>query len=304
MASPEHTKIVAALRAARIGGGRQPSVEQLRAGMESTGLPAADDVTVTPVDAGGVPAEWLSAPGTTGDAVIVYFHGGGYVMGSLSTHRRYLGELARAAGARVLSVDYRLAPEHPFPAAIHDATAVVRWLVAQGSQPDKLVLAGDSAGGGLALATSLALRDLGDPNPAAAVLISPWTDMEGTGESVQSRADLDPMVAFAGLDQMAGWYIGDGDRRHPLASQIHADLSGLAPLLIMVGDWEVLLDDSVRVAERARAAGVDVTLEVWPEMFHVFPAFCGFLPEGDQGLASIGAFVRRVTATATEAVSQ
>lgn len=267
------------------------SVERMRAGMEKVAERVASDVRCEPIDLGGVPAEWIVAPGAKDDRVILYLHGGGYVMGSINTHRAMMARISRSAKARVLAVDYRLAPEHPFPAGLDDATAAYRWLLDQGYQPGKIVISGDSAGGGLTFATLVALRDENIPLPAAAVPISPWTDLAATGESLKTRAEADPMVGNEGLVPMARHYAGDEDLKHPLVSPLYAELHDLPPLLIHVGDAEILLDDSTRIAERAKAAGVDVTLEVWPEMVHVWHVFAKLLPEAQQAIDRIGEFV-------------
>ena len=258
--------------------------------------PAPTGVTCTPVEAGGVSAEWSVADGAVEDKVILYVHGGGYVMGSAGSHRDVTGRLSKASGARVLSLNYRLAPEHPFPAPVDDAVAAYRWLLAQGISSSNVAIAGDSAGGGLAFATLLALRDAGDPVPAAGVGISPWVDMEGTGESMTTRAAVDPVVQKEGLLEMAKLYLGDADPKNPLAAPLHANLAGLPPLLIHVGDAETLLNDATRITERARKAGVDVTLKIWDEMPHVWPMFAPILPEGQQAIEEIGAFFKERTA--------
>lgn len=258
--------------------------------------PAPAGVTCTPVEAGGVSAEWSVADGAVEDKVILYVHGGGYVMGSAGSHRDVTGRLSKASGARVLSLNYRLAPEHPFPAPVDDAVAAYRWLLAQGISSSNVAIAGDSAGGGLAFATLLALRDAGDPVPAAGVGISPWVDMEGTGESMTTRAAVDPVVQKEGLLEMAKLYLGDADPKNPLAAPLHANLAGLPPLLIHVGDAETLLNDATRITERARKAGVDVTLKIWDEMPHVWHMFAPILPEGQQAIEEIGAFFKERTA--------
>lgn len=270
------------------------NMDDMRAIMIETQAP--DGVTCTPVDAGGVSAEWSAAAGVDEAKVVLYVHGGGYVMGSAGSHRDMTGRLSKAAGARVLSLNYRLAPEHPFPAPVDDAVAAYRWLLAQGISPGNIAVAGDSAGGGLAIATLLALRDAGEPLPAAGIGISPWVDMEGTGESMTTRAAVDPVVQKEGLLGMAKLYLGDADPKSPLAAPLHADLGGLPPLLLQVGDAETLLDDSTRLAEKARAAGVDVTLKVWDEMPHVWHLFAPILPEGRQAIDEIGSFVQARTA--------
>ena len=270
------------------------NMDDMRAIMIETQAP--EGVTCTPVEAGGVSAEWSVAAGADETKVVLYVHGGGYVMGSAGSHRDVTGRLSKAAGARVLSLNYRLAPEHPFPAPVDDAVAAYRWLLAQGISPGNIAVAGDSAGGGLAIATLLALRDAGEPLPAAGVGISPWVDMEGTGESMTTRAAVDPVVQKEGLLGMAQLYLGDADPKNPLAAPLHADLAGLPPLLLQVGDAETLLDDSTRLAEKARAAGVDVTLKVWDEMPHVWHLFAPILPEGRQAIDEIGSFFQARTA--------
>lgn len=289
MASAELAKVLEMIRAVP----RDPTAEvgRMRAAMEKVSERVARDVKCDALQAGGVPAEWIVPPNAAADRVVLYLHGGGYVMGSINTHRAMIARIARASQARALALDYRLAPEHPFPAAVDDATAAYRWLLAQGYQPGKIVISGDSAGGGLTLATLIALRDAGVPLPAAAAPISPWADLEGTGASIQTRAATDPMVDQASLLRMGRLYAADHDPKKPLLSPIHADYRGLPPMLIHVGDAEILLDDSTRVAERARAAGVKVELEAWPEMFHVWHVFAKILPEGQQAIDRIGQYV-------------
>jgi acetyl esterase/lipase len=247
--------------------------------------------TLEPVDANGVPAEWVRADGVADDAALLYLHGGGYCIGSVRSHRGLAAALSRAANVPVLLLDYRLAPEHPHPAAVDDATSAYRYLVDVGIAPSRLAIAGDSAGGGLAFTTLLALRDQRQPLPAAAAAISPWTDLECNSPSFDSRAHLDPMVTDTGLKRMADWFLAGQDPRDPLAAPVHGDLRGLPPILVHVGDHEVLLDDSVRIAERGRAAGADVTLEVWPEMIHVWHAFVGVVPESDAAVARVAEFL-------------
>ena len=263
-------------------------------------VPPAGTV-VEPVEANGVPAEWVTAAGAGGDRVLLYLHGGGYQIGSPGTLRHMVARLSAVARARALSVDYRLAPEYPFPAAVDDAIAAYRWLLAEGAGPATIAVAGDSAGGGLALGTLVALRDAGEPMPAAAVLLSPWTDLALTGESLRTRAAVEVMLKPGGMHQTAALYLAGEDPRHPYASPLYADLRGLPPLLIHVGDAEIVLDDSTRVATRAREAGVEVTLEVWDEMPHVFHAFAGLLPESDQAIERIGEWLQHRYATASPA---
>ena len=269
-------------------------INAMRAIMIEAQAPAG--VTCTPVEAGGVSAEWSVADGADQDKVILYVHGGGYVMGSAGSHRDMTGRLSQAAGARVLSLNYRLAPEHPFPAPVDDAVAAYRWLLGQGIQASNMAIAGDSAGGGLALAALLAIRDAGEPVPAAGIGISPWVDMEGTGESMTTRAAVDPVVQKEGLLGMAKLYLGGADPKNPLAAPLHANLAGLPPLLIQVGDSETLLNDATRITERARKADVDVTLKIWDEMPHVWHLFAPILPEGQQAIEEIGTFFKEQTA--------
>ncbi len=259
-------------------------------------LPVAPDIACEKVDAAGVPAEWVVAPGAAANRVLLYLHGGGYVIGSVHTHRDLAGRLSRAAAARVLVIDYRLAPEHPYPAAVEDATAAYRWLLRNGATPARMVIAGDSAGGGLTVATLVALRDAGDPLPAAGVCLSPWVDLEGIGTSITTKAGVDPIVQKPGLLWFASLYLGGADPRTPLAAPLYADLHDLPPLLIHVGTAETLLDDATRLAERAKAAGVNVTLEAWEDMIHVWHLFAAMLPEGQQAVECVGAYVRQRTA--------
>jgi acetyl esterase/lipase len=255
-------------------------------------LRVADDITSMPVDAGGVRAEWIVPPGAAAERVLLYLHGGGYVLCSVSTHRDLISRIARAAGMRALGVDYRLAPEHPFPAAVEDATAAYRWLISHGTAPERIAIAGDSAGGGLTLASLVALRDAGDPLPAGAVCLSPWVDLEGIGASHTTKAAVDPFVSKEMTQFLAQQYLGGRDPRTPLAAPLYADLHGLPPLLIQVGTAEILFDDATRIADRAKAAGVQVSLDVWDDMIHVWQLFAPLLPEGQQAIERIGAFIR------------
>ena len=295
MASDQLEVVIEMLRNAPdiIGGS---SVEKMREAMEAmtTVLPPPDGTELEAVEASGVPCEWTSTPGADPGRVLLYLHGGGYVIGSIATHRGLVSRLASATGSRALSVGYRLAPEHPFPAAVDDATAAYRWLVSSGVEPSRIVIAGDSAGGGLTLATLLALRDAGDRLPGAGVCISPWVDLEGLGESMTGKADVDPMVKRDGLMEMARMYLGSADPKNPLAAPLHGDPTGLPPLLIQVGTRETLLDDSTRFADKASRAGVNVTLEPWDEMIHVWHAFAPLLPESQQAIDRIGEYVRKI----------
>lgn len=292
MASPELQAILALFKSQPVAPADATIADQ-RAGIEALAAmnPLPADVRWTPVEANTVRCEWIDTPGADGARVVLYLHGGGYVIGSLVSHRELVARIARASGARALSVDYRLAPEHPFPAAVDDAVSAYRWLLAQGVPPHGIVIAGDSAGGGLTLATLVALRDAGEPLPAAGVCLSPWVDLEGVGDSMTSRDAIDPMVHKAALVQMAAHYLNGADPRTPLAAPLYAALGGLPPLLIQVGEAETLFDDSTRFAEEAKAAGVEVTLQTWPELFHVFQAF-SMLPEAHQATDRIGTYIR------------
>jgi acetyl esterase/lipase len=275
----------------------KPDVGLSRAGFEKMAgvLGGAPDAKCEPVDAGGVPAEWVAAPGIDAERAVLYLHGGGYAIGSLNTHRRLAYDISASSGARVLVIDYRLAPEHPFPAAVDDAAAAWRWMLAQGLDPKRIAIAGDSAGGGLTIATLVNLRDHKLGLPGCAVAISPWVDLEGLGASITGRAAQDPMVQKEGLLWMAGMYLAGKDAKTPLAAPLHADLKGLPPILVQVGTAETLLDDATRIAEKLHQAGVDVKLAIWPNMLHVFPLFAPILSEGRDGCLEIGNFIRSRT---------
>jgi epsilon-lactone hydrolase len=255
-------------------------------------FPPPADVEVRPVNAGGVHAEWVIPPGASAQRIILYLHGGGYLVGAPQSYREMVSHIARAAQARALTIDYRLAPENPHPAAVEDAVAAYRWLLGNGGEPGRTVLAGDSAGGGLTVAALVSLRERGDRLPAAGVCICPWVDLEITGTSMDTNAEADPLVKRDVVTNMAAAYLQGQDPRTPLASPLHADLRGLPPLLIQVGKAETLLDDASRLAERSKIAGVDVTYEPWPEMIHVWQWFGSFLPEARQAIDRIGEFIR------------
>lgn len=247
-------------------------------------------VRVREVDAGGIAAERILPRAASGDRHILYLHGGGYVGGSPEVYRPLVGRIAEAAGAELLCPDYRLAPEHPFPAALDDAVAVYEWLLAEGIAPQRLAVAGDSAGGGLAFALLLRLRDMGRPLPAAVAALSPWTDLALTGASLQLHAAADPMLHPQDVAPVANWYLAGADPRHPWASPLYGDPSGLPPALIQVGGDEILHDDAIRMADRLRAAGGIVELEVWPRMPHVWHLFAAVMPEARRAIGRIGRF--------------
>lgn len=251
----------------------------------------ADGITREPVQAGHVPAAWISPPGVSGKTVLYYLHGGGYVIGSIDTHLGLIAGLARAADARAFAVNYRLAPEHPHPAALEDALAGYRWLLAHGVDHKLIAIAGDSAGGGLVLSTLVAIRESALPLPACAVCISPWTDLACTGDSMRRLARSDPVIQKAGALLYAQLFLGGAPPDDPLASPLYADVSGLPPVLIQVGACETLLDDSIRMASRLREAGVEVRLDVWDDMVHVWHLFARQLDEGQQAIDAAGKFI-------------
>ena len=292
MAGPEIVKLKRILREKNAASSGAPvSLAQRRAGMEKVAFRVADDIGVEAVTVAGRSAEWLRAPGAQAERAILYLHGGGYVMGSPNTHRSLGGEVSRAAQAGVLMLDYRLGPEEPFPAAVEDGVAAYQWLLEHGFTPKNLAIAGDSAGGGLAAATLVSARDHKLALPAAAVCISPWSDMTCSNESYQTRAEADPMIG-PDIGKMVELYLQGKDVKDPYASPNFADLRSLPPLLIHVGRDEVLLDDAIKLDQKARADGVDSTLEIWEDMIHVWHAFHPMLPEGRDGIVRVGEFLR------------
>jgi acetyl esterase/lipase len=244
------------------------------------------------VNAGGVPATRIKVSQAREDRCALYFHGGGYVIGSAPLFRDFTWRIGAAARACVLFFDYRLAPEHPFPAALDDALKAYDWLAAQ-FDPQRIAFVGDSAGGGLALATLIKLRDERRRLPAAAVALSPWTDLALTGPSLQSNAAADPILDMPAVVKHSHDYLGDGDPRNPYASPLYGDASGLPPILIQVGSDEILRDDAVRMADNLKAAGGEVEIEVWPRLPHVWHFYARILPEGRQAIDRIGAFLQR-----------
>jgi monoterpene epsilon-lactone hydrolase len=258
-------------------------------------IPTPDDVRRRPTVIGGVSAIEVTAPGTDADAdaVILYFHGGVYVIGSAATSVPLVAELARRTGARVITLDYRLAPEHPYPAAVGDARDAYQGLLEQGIDPGQIALAGESSGGGLAVATLLALRDAGTPLPSCAFLMSPYADLTLSGDSIADRAEVDRTLTPEGLRLRIPDYVDGADASDPLISPIFADLTGLPPLLIQAGSNEILLSDALRLAERAAMADVTVILDVTDGVPHVFQAFAAMLDEGDAALVRASAFLRQ-----------
>ncbi len=291
MASEQMQSIAAALRAVRTQAKPGATLAERRAGMEAmqAAIPIPQDVQVTDANVANRTVRWFIAPGARADRAILYFHGGGYVLGSLLSHRDLMARLSRTTRARVAGLDYRLAPEHPFPAALDDAVAAYRWLIESGFAPSNIMIAGDSAGGGLTLATLLALRDAGDTLPAGGILFSPWADLTSSGASITNRAAADPMTTPAMIEEFARLYLAATAPADPRVSPVFAGLDGLPPLLIQVGDAEILLDDATRIAANAKLAGVAYELQVWDEAFHVFQMFPQ-VPEAAEALAKAAAF--------------
>ncbi len=270
--------------------------EERRRRLDEVGAvwPVAEDIRLDNIDIGGIPAEFSSVAGADPSGVLLFFHGGGYCSGSILSHRRMVTEAGRACGLRTLAVGYRLAPEHPFPAAFEDAIAAWFYLREQGVSAKKMVVGGDSAGGGLTLALLQHLRDNGEEAPACGWLASPWTDLTMSGDTMASKDAVDPLIHKAYLEELAQAYVPTGaNRRHPRISPLFADLGGLPPLLIQVGSDETLLADSTRFAEAAGAAENAVTLEIWPRMIHAWPLWNARLEPGRRALAHVGDFARR-----------
>ncbi|WP_344737280.1 alpha/beta hydrolase [Microbacterium awajiense] len=255
--------------------------------------PVADDIAVEAVDTGGVPAEWSRAPGADTSQVLLFLHGGGYCSGSIASHRTMATEAGRAAGIRTLALEYRLAPEHPYPAALEDARAAWDWLESQGFAADQVVVGGDSAGGNLSLELWRELHRAGRPEPAALWLASPWTDLTLSGASMDDNDAIDPLLHRAYLEELAAAYVpADIARDDPRVSPLFADLTGLPPTLVQVGSDETLLDDSVRFVRAAAVAEADVRLHVYPHMIHAFPLWSAVLPSARAALAEFGEFAR------------
>ncbi|MSP03128.1 MAG: alpha/beta hydrolase [Acetobacteraceae bacterium] len=290
MADPE----IAALRELLAQRPRPPAIADRRTSFDAfaKAFPTADDIVVEPVSANGVLAEWNSAPGADTSRAVLYLHGGGYVIGSLDSHRHVTSEIARDLGARTLALHYRLSPEQPFPAPVEDAVAGYRYLLSQGIAPGNIAIAGDSAGGGLVVAALVAIREAGLAQPSCGWCISPWVDLEGLGGSMTSKAAEDPMVQKEPLLEMSVLYLNGADPRSPLAAPMYADLRGIAPLFIQVGAAETLLDDSIRLSGIAGAAHVPVTMEVWPEMVHVWHLFHPRLAAGRRAITAGARYVR------------
>ena len=290
MASTELEKLIAAKRAApyrpeaTVAALREASVGRAR------GVPLPEGTRFETVEAGGVPCEWIDAPQARPDRVFVFIHGGAYFRGSVAASRATAANIGAATRARALSVDYRLAPEHVFPAAVDDCLSAYRWLLESGLDSARIAVGGISAGGGLTVSLLLGARERGWELPGAAVLLSAWTDLAQSGASFETNAGADPSVSKMYLDRFAAMYLAGTDPRAPLASPIHGNLFGLPPMLVQVGSIETMLDDSTAFVERARAAGVDVTLECWEGVFHAWHDSAHVLPEARQAIERIGEF--------------
>ena len=290
--SPQLDQVIGIMKDIR---SRHPAdIHEARAVLDKAfaAYPPAPDVTVFEMDAGGVTCQWITAPDVPQERLIIYFHGGAYATCSSTTHQDLISRLSRASGSAALGVEYRLAPEYIFPAAVEDSLAVYDWALGHGFEPNNIVLAGDSAGGGLVISTLLAARDSAGLLPGAGICLSPWVDMECTGASMSVNASLDVFIGYNGLLARAQSYLGGADPRNPLASALYADLRGLPPLLIHVGSEESLLDDSTRLETLGADFGVDVTLKIWDNMVHVWQAFASVLPEGQESIREIGDFIR------------
>jgi epsilon-lactone hydrolase len=253
----------------------------------------ADDVVLETVNCDGVPGEWSLAPGSDSSRVLIFFHGGGYCSGSILSHRRMVTEAGRAARMRTLAIGYRLAPEHPYPAAHEDAMRAWRFVRGQGIRADHIAVGGDSAGGNLSITLINSLRTADEPLPACAWLISPWTDLTMSGTTLDTKDAVDPIIHKGYLRELADAYVPAAvDRKDPLISPLFADLRGFPPMLIQVGSAETLLSDAVRFAAAAGSADIDVTLEIWPHMIHAWPLWNAGLEDGRRALANAGKFIR------------
>lgn len=277
------------------------ALDQRRAAYDALGdrFPLAADVQLEQALAHGVPAEWTSTPAASANGVTLYLHGGGYAWGSLKSHRHLASELGRAAAMKTLALDYRRAPEFPFPHALDDAVSGYRFLLDAGFKPRQIVVAGDSAGAGLAVALLVRLKELGTQQPAGALLFSPWADMTATADSYSRNAQRDPVLDRETMRFLAGQYLGERSRQTPLASPVFADLSGIAPLTIFVGATEALLDDAIALARAAGLADVGVRLEIWPKMFHIWPNYHPMLAQGRQAIARAGSLLREAVEAAS-----
>jgi epsilon-lactone hydrolase len=283
-----------AIRAMLKASPRPTSLLERRQRLDALGTqyPMPPHVSTEQVDANGVPAEWTRGPAADRSRVMLFLHGGGYVSGSIQSHRHMVAQAGLEAGISTLALGYRLAPEHPFPAALEDALSAYRYLLGAGIAPQHILLAGESAGGGLALATLISARDAGLPLPACTWLSSPWVDLTMSGATMKTKAAIDPLIQEPYLRELAHSYLGGTDPQMPLVSPINADLTGLPPMLIQVGSAETLLSDAVGLTAVAADAHVQVTLRVWPNMIHAWHLFYHDLRDGRRALAEVGRFAR------------
>jgi len=293
MPSPQFDAVAQFLKANPTPTGIPPAQQRETAETMAAQAPLPDDVYTEIIQNEAVAGLLMAAPDVDDQKIVLYFHGGGYALGSSLTHRELGWRLSAAAGARVLLLDYRRAPEHPYPAAIEDAVAAYKWVMANGFSPSQISVVGDSAGGGLAVAMLLALRDEEVVLPKTAVLFSPWLDLTHSSGTFISNEPSDLILSAARLQEFANWYLGDdASADNPLISPIFADLHDLPPMLIQVGDQEMLLDDSITFTEKAKAAGVDVTLDIWEDMFHVWHALAAIIPEAQEAVEQAGVFIQ------------
>lgn len=287
------TKIILNILRSQLSGWSEGTIAQQRARQEKSVrfFRMPKQVRVEVVTEFGVPAEWIDSQDSC-SGIILYLHGGAYALGSIHSHREMVARLVLSTKCRALAINYRLAPENPYPAALDDTIQAYEWLIASGNDPSRIFIAGDSAGGGLAISTVLALRDKGIPLSAGVFCFSPWLDLTLSGNSVTKNKQLDPILSGAVLQKYVNYYIGNHDVNDPLISPLFANLNGLPPIHIQSGRNEILLDDSIRFHEKAQQAGVDVTLKIWDDMFHVFQLF-SFLPETQDSLKQVSSFVSR-----------
>lgn len=293
MPSVEAERILSELHNAR--GAAKPPIAEVRrewlARAEAEPLPPGTKTSA--VTAGGVIAEWVEHPDCDGDAVFLLAHGGGFNAGGPVTHRKFAAYLSQATNMKVLVPDYRLAPEHPFPAGVHDCLAVYGALLSDGVPARRIAFGGDSAGGGLAASTLLALREVAGPMPSSLTMISPWLDLSNSGDSYRRNAENDPTISLERHEEVGAWYVDQADPKNPILSPMFADLEGMPPILLQVGDIEVMLDDAKVFALHAKEAKVEVDLQIWPRMWHVWHQWAPEVPEAMDGFAKIGEFVKR-----------
>ncbi len=295
MPSPEHNQVVDMLIAFGVKDKIDTPLSEQRIAYEAAGAlyPLPEDVEIEPINVGEMNCEWIRPKSAEKSAALLYLHGGGYVIGSIATHRELVARIVSRSKIPALIIDYRLAPENPFPAALDDSIAAYKYLLSSGNSSDKIAIAGDSAGGGLTMATLLKARDSSISLPGCAVCLSPWVDLTMSGETMDLLVDRDPVVSKESLQMMADHYTRGHDPRDPYVSAIFGELTGLPPILIQVGTAEVLLDDARRLEKTLKAAGIDVTLTEYPELIHVFQAFAANSPEAGQATEEICEFLCR-----------